>query len=115
MIPERDGADGVRLRSVRQVLTAAEVGLRWGDNVGPEITMRYLASRAPIDVATSLRERPRAVLVLEAVNRSDGVSESGCRVVWSWRGSAIRIESIDVSDTSDEYDVTLGVLKGSGK
>lgn len=109
MIP-RDEADKAFPRDLRSILRAAEVGLRWADNIGPMASLRYLASRAPIQVATSAM--PHAVLCLRAVNRSTRAVESGCRVTWTTSRMGVQIESLDVSDTAAEYDVTLGLLLG---
>ena len=49
----RKGNDAGFARDVSQILTGAEVGIRWADNVGPLATFRYLASRAPIRVRVS--------------------------------------------------------------
>ena len=111
MIP-RDGNDSPRERDMQQILTAAEVGLRWADNVGPVATFRYLATRAPIRVVVSATTKPFAVVVLRAVNRSTLSTESGCRIAWRWGAGTVDVTAIDVIDTAAEYDVTIGVLKG---
>lgn len=110
----RDHSSPQFARDVRQVLDAATVGMRWADNVGPVATLRYVHADAPIDVrvSTGAGQMPHAVLVLRAVNRTDQTTESGCRITWRWIGHALRVSAIDVSDTADEYDVTLGVLLG---
>lgn len=97
---------------VRRVLTAAITGLRWRDNIGPVREFVYLAAKAPIEVRADVRTAPLAVVVLRAENRTDLTVESGCRVTWTMRRDHLRIHSIDVSDTADEYDVTLGLLMG---
>ncbi len=111
MIP-RDGDIGDR--DLRQILRAAEIGVQWAHNLGPVASLRYLAARAPIDVRVSTPggQPPHSVHVLRAVNRTDDSIESGCRVTWSWRRGEVRVSAIDVSDTGDEYDVTLGLLMG---
>lgn len=113
MTPRRTVDGGAHARDVRQILTSEEVGLRWADNVGPIVRLRYVHGDAPIDVdAGRLKARPASVIVLRAVHLGDLSEESGCRVRWRWRGRLLRIESIDVSDTSSSYDVELGLLKG---
>lgn len=112
-----DGAVFVRwARAVRSVLSAGEVGIRWADNIGPLPTMRYDGDSAPYDIATGAKSRPLAVLCLAATKRNDqSVTESGNRLRWAWRGGergVVRIEVIDLSSVTDEYDVTLGLLMG---
>lgn len=109
MIP-RDGSDAIFARDVRQILRASEVGIRWADNVGPVLTFRYLASRAPVRVATRVRTAPLSVVVLRAENRTTLAIESGCRVTWRWGNGTIDVNSLDVSDPSAEYEVKLGLL-----
>lgn len=111
MIP-RGGNDAASARDVVQILTAAEVGMRWADNVGPVATFRYLASRAPIRVVVRGQTQPLAVVVLRAVNRSTLAIESGCRVTWRWGRGTVDVHALDVSDTAVEYDVTIGLLQG---
>lgn len=110
----RDAGDALFSRDVQQILRAAEVGQRWADNIGPVVTFRYLAARAPFDVETKTPGgvAPHAVLVLRAVNRDDATIESGCRVAWKWGRGRVVVSAIDVTDTADEYDVTLGILLG---
>lgn len=104
------------VRSVRSILSASEVGIRWADQIHPLALMRYDGDVAPYDVATGAKSRPLAVLCLAATQRADqATTESGARVIWAWRGGEtgmIRVSSIDLSSTTAEYDVTLGVLMG---
>lgn len=111
MIP-RKGNDAGFSRDVGQVLRASEVGIRWRDNVGPVLTFRYLATRAPIAVSVPATSAPLGVLVLRAENRDTSEIESDCRVIWRWGRGTIVVNAIDVSNTGDEYDVTLGLLQG---
>lgn len=110
MIP-RAGSDAGSARDVQQILTAAEVGLRWPDNVGQVVTFRYLATRAPVRVVVSTLAAPLSVFVLRAVNRSTLAIESGCRITWRWGRGTVDVSAIDVSDTAAEYDVTVGILQ----
>jgi hypothetical protein len=100
------------ISDVRRALTSTIEGLRWHDNVGELGRFRYLADRAPYDVSCAATERPLAVLVLQAQNLVDFSFETGCRIKWTWRRSSIRVESIDVTNTTDEYAVSLGLLMG---
>lgn len=105
-------ADPEFARWVRDVHAILTRGLRWSDQIGQLVTMRY-GGGTPYDVQTSLTARPMAVLCLEATKRDDrSQTESGARVVWAWRDGQIRIHSIDLSSAVDEYDVTLGILQG---
>lgn len=99
------------VRDVRQVLTVAEVGLRWKDNIAPVAEFRYLESRAPYYLLTTLVEAPLSVLVLRAVNRDTRTIESGCRITWTWDGSYVRVSAMDVVTPASEYDVTLGLVR----
>ena len=102
------------VQDVDRALTAQKGGLSWADNVGPVITLRYLAANAPIakQLPSNVRTKPLSVFVLRAENRTDQTYESGNRIVWSFDGDAIVIRAIDVSDTNDSYEVTLGLLMG---
>lgn len=70
------------------------------------VTFRYLASRAPVDVAVAAKTSPR-VLRVDARHRTTQAIETGPRMTWSWRGGVLRVSSLDVSDTASEYEVTL--------
>lgn len=96
---------------VRRALSAALGGIRHADNIGPQVTLRYLAARAPIDVSVPVNDMPLGVYAC-ALNRTSLRHEDGCRVQWTWRRGSMRIHDIDVSSTSDEYDVTLNVWMG---
>lgn len=92
-------------RDLRQMLNAQEGGIKHGDNVGPVLTCRYLSGRQ-VNVHAPVNRRPRAI-ACSAVNRTDGIFEDNLRIVWKWGPANISVVSIDVSDTNDEYDVTL--------
>lgn len=96
------------VRDVRAILTR---GLRWSDQIGPLVTLRYSGSGAPYEVAVATQ--PLAVLCLAATKRGDpSRTESGARVVWSWAGGRLRIHAVGLTSAVDEYDVTLGTLQG---
>lgn len=97
------------LRRVRQVLSADDVGIRFADQVGPEVTLTWLASRAPIDVLTPLRDPPAEVRVRAARRADSGAIESGCRITWEWRGGSLRVLAIDLNTALTEYTVILGL------
>jgi len=99
---------------IQQILTAQEIGIRWGDNVGPVVTFDYRAALCPIEVLVPLREPPLAVAwcSCQDVNVPSSGIEGNARVRWSWLAGAIRIHNIDVTNTSHTYKVTLGILKG---
>lgn len=101
-------------RDTRQILDAASVGIRHADNVGPVATLRYLHASAPytVPVSTPGGSPPVEVRVARAVNRVDDTRESGCRITWTWARGALTVSAIDVSDTADEYDVTLWLTMG---
>jgi len=113
MIPATVRSDRY-LRDVRQILSVADVGLRFGDNVGPVYSFRYLASAAPVDVATGEHGPPLAVVCLAASNRTDSTqgTDTGARIRWQWRGGGVvRVFAVDVSAPADEYDVKIGVWR----
>ncbi len=101
-------------RVTRQILDAQSVGIRHADNIGPVVTLRYLNASAPYTVAvpTPNSAPPAEVRVSRAVNRSDDTRESGCRITWTFERGTLTVHAIDVSDTSDEYDVTLWLTMG---
>jgi hypothetical protein len=105
---ETDEAFG---RRVRHILDASHVGLRFEDNVGDVVELRYLNAEAPYTLAVSLREPPAAVTVGRALNVDAGGYESGCRVRWTWRDGRVRIDDIDVSSTGDAYAVELWIWR----
>ena len=113
MIPTNETATQF-LRDVRQILRGTEVGIRWVDNVGPVATLEYVDADAPFDVRVDLKEAPLAVVWVRAqdittpANGIDGL----VRVRWSWVNGMLRIHDIDVTNTSNRYAVTLGLLKG---
>lgn len=100
------------VQDVARALTAQLGGLSWRDNVGPVIELRYLAASAPVEKLMPVKSKPLSVIVLRAENRTDQTYESGNRITWTVEGANLRISAIDVSDTNDEYDVTLGLLMG---
>ena len=102
-LPDFKPEDRELLKWVRAVRTA------FSRIEGRKIELRYLASKAPFDVALALVNPPVSVHVAQAVNRTDRRIESGLRVTWSWTGAFLRIHALDVSDTADEYDVALWV------
>jgi hypothetical protein len=102
-LPDFKPDDRELLKWVRAVRTA------FSRIEGRQVTLRYLAAKAPFDVAIALTSPPVSVHVAQAVNRTDRKIESGLRVTWSWTGVALRIHALGVSDTSDEYDVALWV------
>lgn len=107
MIPLREYRPGDRehyawVEDVRRVLREIE---------GESVRLRYLASRAPIEVSTTLLAKPVEVTVRTAANRATGVVESGLRVSWTWGNGKIKISALDVSDTAEEYDVVLLLRK----
>jgi hypothetical protein len=110
----RDAGSTRFLRDVQQVLRAAEIGLRWADNVGPVATLRYYdpTNSLTFDVDSSAKSPPLSIVVLRAENLTDRTIESGCRITWRWGRERIVVEAIDVSAIDDEYDVTLGLWMG---
>lgn len=100
-------------RDVRQVLTASQVGLSFSDNVGPVVEFEYLNADAPYELALpGLRQAPSEVVVRRAQSQTTGRVESGCRVEWSWVNGGLTVHSVDVVNTGETYDVTLGVWRG---
>ncbi len=75
----------------------------------PAIAMRYLNASAPYTrkPPDAVRSKPIDVIARASKASDSRRTESGLRVVWEWLGAEIKIVSIDVSDTSSEYDVTL--------
>lgn len=100
------------VEDVGRALTAQLGGLSWADNVGPVLTFRYLAAKAPISVRMPSRVPPVSLSILRILNLTDSTFESGCRVKWTLDREHVVIHAIDVVDTNDEYDVTLGLLMG---
>ncbi len=100
-IPAYNPPDREHAEHVRAVRTALE------DQ--PTIAMRYLNASAPYTrkAPSTVRSKPIEVTARGSKVSAPQRSESGLRVVWEWLGSDIKIHSIDVSDTSSEYDVTL--------
>jgi hypothetical protein len=95
-----------------QVLNAVAGGLRWSDNIAPLITFRYDGDLVPIQVRGP-QTAPLAVLCLRAVKLTDqSTTESGARVTWSHSGTVLRIHAIDLTSSTEAYDVHLGVLMG---
>lgn len=111
MIPRKGSADGF-LRDVGQVLRASDIGIRWGDNVGPTVTMTYSTPRAPFTLTVPATSTPLGVFVLRAKNKGNNEVESGCRVTWRHGHGTLVVTEIDVSNPAAEYDVTLGFLMG---
>lgn len=85
-------------------------GIRHADNVGPSREFRYLAARVPFAVKVDGLNGPPRKIVANAIDRTTGKHEDGCRVIWKYsRAGSIEIYDVDVSATSNEYDVTLDV------
>ena len=112
MIPPKETTDKYA-RDVRQILTGAEVGIRW-DNVGPVVEFEYLDARAPYDILIPLVEKPAAIAWVSAQDLTSPQSgvDGNMRVRWSWKGGAMTIHDIDVTTTANTYLVRLGILKG---
>jgi hypothetical protein len=106
MIPRQARVEAL-LRDVRQILTAKEIGLRWADNVGAEVSFRW--ANAAVDVPVKL-PTPPAYIVARAVNRTTNAIESGCRITWTYDRGTLSVSAIDVSTPADEYDVILGIM-----
>lgn len=103
-------ADAAFLRHLRYILDADAVGLRFADQIGPEVTFRYHALRLPTDIAVaSVMSAPAEVRVRRARKVGSSAVESGCAVTWEWRGGTLRVLTIGVSDPGAEYEVTLGI------
>jgi hypothetical protein len=72
-----DGQLGRFVRQLRRILTPAEGGLSWADNVGPVVT--YTARGDASDVTVPLGDRPRSVWLLRAVDGADVCQAARCR------------------------------------
>lgn len=96
------------VRDVRRVLTAAEGGLSWEDNVGPVVT--YTALGNATDQAVRLDERPRSVWLVRAVPTTGTGTVTGGAVSWSWSGGTLTVASVSDLDASTTYAVTLGTM-----
>lgn len=76
------------------------------DEAPSQIQFRY--TNDPITLAVPFRSKPSLVMVLSAIDTEDNTRVESCnRVRWTWLGSEIEIRSIQVSDTTVDYDVTL--------
>jgi hypothetical protein len=91
-------------RAVRDALVEAEP-LR--------VLRRYEGDLAPIDITTGRRTRPLSVQCIAATQRDDqSETESGARVLWAWvggSGGVVRINAIDLTSATEEYDITIEV------
>ncbi len=96
-------------RDVEQILRSSDVGLRWADNIGDVVEIRYV--NAELTIRTDYI--PFSVFVLRCEERTKGdfAVESGNRIRWVPAEGGITIESIDVVDTTAEYDVFLGLMR----
>jgi hypothetical protein len=94
-------------RDVRDILDAGRVGLRWPDNVGPEVSVRW--SGAATSVAVQVPGEP-AYLAVTARNESTGEHECNPRIVWTYTRGVLRVSSLDVSAPSDPYEVRIGIM-----
>ncbi len=76
---------------------------------GVRASFRYLDSRKPVTVQVAVTSKPWRVEVARAFNRTTLAVESGARVTWSWRAGTVRIDALDLSSTTEEYDVEIVV------
>lgn len=72
------------------------------------VEFRYLSGRA-VGVRVTSIERPMRIDV-SATNRVTNRTENP-RMVWSWNRQSITVHEIDVSSSSDEYDVTIELVR----
>lgn len=93
------------VNDLRTLLNARDGGIQHKENVGPVLSCRYLDGRE-LSVLTGTNRAPVHINVT-CRNRATATLESNNAIVWTWARGAIRVSSIDVSDTAEEYDVTL--------
>lgn len=113
MIPQRESGDLVRQRDVRQILTAAEVGLVWSDNIGPTHMFTYVDDLAPYTIPMPSSGEP-AIVFARVLDAATGRRRSSAQVEWevSADGRSLVIYSVAVADGSTEYEVTLLMVRG---
>lgn len=92
-----------------QLAWVQDVDRKFRDVEGVRASFRYLDSRKPFVVKVPVASKPWRVEVARAFNKTSLLVESGARVTWTWRAGTVRVEAIDLSSTTDEYDVELVV------
>lgn len=93
------------VNDLRRSLNVNEGGIRHADNVGPVIEFRYLTGQ-PYQLPARSVVCPSKIDI-RCRNRTTGRFESNVPIDWEWMKGQVKINSITVSSSSDEYDVKL--------